>query len=103
MERYKAYERESKTKEFSNEGLRLKMKSARLAKQQRQQLLDWLDEVVPMLSEQIAKVEGEIKDLEGKETDDPDELEADALRIADLDEKIERLKAHLEHCSKLVI
>src|SRR5690606_25555582 len=102
MERYKVYERESKTKEFSNEGLRLKMKHERVAKQQRQQILEWLQAALDQVQEQTSTFEETIKELEAKDTDDPDVLEEDALRIAELDEMIERHKRHEENIEKLL-
>lgn len=56
MERYKAHERESKTKEFSNEGLRLKMKQQRQQKQARQQMDKWLSEFGEKLQKEVRLV-----------------------------------------------
>lgn len=64
------------------QGLRLKMKQQRQQKQKRNQMTKWLSEFHDRLRGEVESLESEISSLEEKETDDPDELEEDAIRIA---------------------
>jgi hypothetical protein len=55
------------------------------------------------LASQIEEFEAAIDKLESKQVTDPDELEEDAMLIADLDEKRDRHKQHLDNLKKLFI
>lgn len=104
MERYKNYERESKTKEYSNEGLRLGIKKHRSEDKPHDDissLTAWLKRTISSLTTLIEEFEAEIEKLESKQVTDPDELEEDAMLIATLDEKRERHKQHQDALKKL--
>lgn len=104
MERYKNYERESKTKEYSNEGLRLGIKKHRSEDKPYDDissLTGWLKRIIATMTTQIEEFEADIDKLESKQVTDPDELEEDAMQIAAIDEKRERHKQHLDNLKKL--
>ena len=103
MERYKNYEKESKTKEYSNAGLRLGIKKHKDDKPSDDisQLTRWLKDTMAELTSQIEGFEAAIDKLDSKNVTNPDELEEDAMKIASLDERRERHKQHFDCLKKL--
>jgi len=103
MERYKGYERESKTKDYSNAGLKRKS-SQKGGKAGADPIADWINSTIDDLLSQSKSLEDEIKKLESKDVDDidPDELEEDAMKIASLDERKDRHKEHVENLRKVL-
>lgn len=104
MERYKRYERASKTKEYSDEGLRLRLQQKRARHEHPQAMEKWLEDTLQALKNQVQEFEAEIAALEKKQgTAEAEELEEDAMKISALDERIERHKAHIEVFNKIVL
>ncbi|KAJ2161394.1 general negative regulator of transcription subunit 5 [Coemansia sp. RSA 552] len=93
MEKFKAIEKEMKTKAYSKEGL---MQSTKLDPKEKEKLdlCNWLVESVDSLSTQIDVLEATAENIEGslgKKRRDPNKLE----RLSRLNERAERHKFHI--------
>ncbi|PVV00365.1 hypothetical protein BB560_005258 [Smittium megazygosporum] len=94
MERFKAIEKEMKTKAYSKEGL---SQSAKMDPREKQKLdiLNWLSEMIDKLTTQIDVYEAEAEQLGSslsKKKKDHHKLD----RIKSLDERIDRHKEHID-------
>lgn len=106
MEKYKNYERESKTKEYSNKGLKLQLQQKRAAQEARDRdgegmgkTTKWMERIVLNLENQIKDLEAQIDELESKHGSDHTE---DAYAIAALDERLDRHRAHVRNLKMLI-
>lgn len=92
MERFKAYERETKN--------RTDFKRAKFNKappsDEAAMIINWLKTSLVELEKNHKAIETEIQILEAKDGGDTDQLEEDANTIAELDERSEKHKMHLE-------
>ncbi|KAJ2809240.1 general negative regulator of transcription subunit 5 [Coemansia guatemalensis] len=103
MEKFKAIEKEMKTKAYSKEGL---MQSTKLDPKEKEKLdlCNWLVDSVDSLSTQIDVLEATAETIQGsigKKRRDPNKLE----RVSQLNERVERHKHHircLERIQRLV-
>ncbi|KAJ1754535.1 general negative regulator of transcription subunit 5, partial [Coemansia sp. RSA 1752] len=95
MEKFKAIEKEMKTKAYSKEGL---LQSTKLDPKEKEKLdlCQWLVESVDLLTTQIDALEATAETIEGlmgKKRRDPTKV----ARLAQLSERVERHKFHI-HC-----
>jgi CCR4-NOT transcription complex subunit 3 len=99
MEKFKAMEKELKTKAFSKEGLLMPGKVDPL-EQQKEELGQWLTETVSKLTEKVDKLEFEQEQLLGavKKTRKADPVKAERLSTVE-----HRLERHKWHITKLEI
>eukprot|EP00158_Paraphelidium_tribonemae_P004245 Partr_v1_DN26656_c0_g1_i4_m69506 putative CCR4-NOT transcription complex, subunit 3 len=92
MERFKACEREMKTKQYSKEGLQAKEKldPAEVARMESSQ---WITGVVDKLQTQVDVLEAEQESIGAAKT--KRSAKADAARLRDIDARLERHKFHM--------
>ena len=93
MERFKATEKELKTKAYSKEGLQMSGK-VDPREQQKAQTADWLNNMVDKLSEQIDRLEAEAETLQmtkrGRKNDRNSE------RLKGIEKSVDKDKWHIE-------
>lgn len=100
MERFKALEKEAKTKAFSKEGLQAAAARSDPRERARNEMREWLNGVVDLLNEQIEGFEAEIEDLgpagggRKKSRIQP--------RVTHLEESIARHKQHVTRLEQML-
>eukprot|EP01130_Rhizamoeba_saxonica_P005430 TRINITY_DN2173_c0_g1_i1.p1 TRINITY_DN2173_c0_g1~~TRINITY_DN2173_c0_g1_i1.p1 ORF type:complete len:412 (-),score=123.48 TRINITY_DN2173_c0_g1_i1:37-1272(-) len=91
MEKFKKYENSrSNNKDFETNQ----------AEMVNQEQIEWLEEHTELLSDMIEEAEADIEELETKETSD--DVEADAILIAELAEKVDHHTLHFKCLRKLL-
>lgn len=91
MERFKAYERESK----SQHSKRSKFSKGKRENDENNEMMSWLKSSIADLEKNHKAIEDKISELEAKDGGDADQLEEDANEIAELDERAELHKLHI--------
>jgi CCR4-NOT transcription complex subunit 3 len=100
MERFKALEKEAKTKAFSKEGLQAAAARQDPKEKARHEMREWLNGTVDSLNEQIDGFEAELEDLGpsggGKKAKKP------PPRVAHLEESIARHRQHITRLEQML-
>lgn len=98
MEGFKAFEKESKTKAYSKEGLQAA--AAKLDPRQRakQEERDWLNSTVETLSSQVEEMEAEIEEIQGKNR----KKSKATPRLSLLEETVARHQLHVGRLEKML-
>ncbi|MCL4419514.1 hypothetical protein M1146_05445 [Patescibacteria group bacterium] len=91
MERFKSYERESKSRDYK----RSKFNKGKKETDENHEMMSWLKSSVVELEKNHKAIEDSISILESKDGGDADQLEEDANEIAELDERAELHKLHI--------
>ncbi|KAJ3205899.1 CCR4-NOT transcription complex, subunit 3, partial [Dinochytrium kinnereticum] len=92
MERFKACEKELKTKAFSKEGLSAAVKIDPLQKE-KDELSEWIQKVIDSLNTQVDAFEAEAETLQGQKKRGKDTSKAE--RLAEIEESVIRHKHHV--------
>lgn len=93
MERFKAIEKEMKTKAFSKEGL-LQREKMDPKEKEKLDTCEWITSMVEELSRQIETAEAELETLQGSSKRGKKD-HSKAERVAELEERLERYKWHI--------
>lgn len=93
METYKNYERESKTKAFSKEGLQRQREKERRGENGRKEITEWLQNNIDKLKRQIEQIESEIESIDPKKRKNNSTIE-------ECNRKLESRNFHLDCLEK---